>query len=190
MQSPRFLLLTVVSGLLVGCKPSAKPSEDHVSVELSWSGATAEGIKDQLPALGQKMKLAVIDDGHASLYFQEDISKVETLLASVKGKFPQAVSFSHLMKNSGLVPDAPKVTTTKYHRDFKVNRDASSKAGVSLIDLSNALKEIPEPTEEVESANILDGKFVESANGDKVPLGLLVDSKIVRVTRPLVVEHH
>lgn len=145
-------------------------------------------MKEQLPALGQSMKLAIIDDGHASVYFQEELPKMEMLLASVQQQWPQNLSFSHPIKCTGPMPDAPKVTTSKHRRNFKVNREASTKAGVSLSDISQALKELPEPVENTESTSVLDGKFVSSNHGDKIPLDQLVDSEIIQVTRPLIVE--
>jgi hypothetical protein len=179
----------VIALMLAGCKPGGKISEAHVRVELSWDGASAESIGDQLHCLGQSMKLAIIDDGRASLYFQGDVPTVESLLESVKGQLPAAVSFSHLTKNGSPIPDAPTVMATKLRREIMVDRDATRAVGVSLDDLSKTVAKLPEPTGETEGADILERQIVPTTNGRKVTLDTLVDSKVIQVTRPLVVDH-
>lgn len=139
--------------------------------------------------LGQSMKLAIIDDGRASLYFQGDIPKVESPLESVRGQLPAAVSFSHLTKNGSPIPDAPTVMATKLRREIMVDRDATRAVGVSLDDLSKIVAKLPEPTGDTEGADILERQIVPTTNGRKVTLDTLVDSKVIQVTRPLVVDH-
>lgn len=182
----KFMVLALI---LAGCKQGSPISEGHVKVELLWNGAGAESIEDQLHCMGKGLKLAIIDDGRASLYFQGDVPTVESLLESVKGQLPPAVSFHHLTKNSVPIPDAPTRIATKLRREIVVDRNTTLAAGVSMDDLSKIVANLPEPKGEVADADILVRQMVPTPLGRKIPLETLVDSKVIQVSRPLVVDH-
>ena len=183
---------TVIALSLAGCKPATKPPEGHVRVELSWSGLTAEIVRQEISVSGleQNMKLAIIDDDHASLYYPEDLSKVDSIIKSVKtkGRLPHAVVFGNITRIPTPVPEPPKPTVVR-RLHFNAKSEAATALGISLDELNRVIGSLSNPAEKTDDTNFLNGRYIMSSNGEKAPLDQLVEVTIIQLTRPLVIDH-
>ena len=179
-----FILAAVFS---VGCNRGGAPKPGCVQAEFTWDGATAEMIAEQLPSMAPGMKLAVVGDGRATVYFEGGVEVVETALQGSRDVPDSAMTVTSIRAITTGIPSPPTQAEVQRIR-FNADRDRMAALGITTAALAAAIRESVGSASEVENPQAFRSMEVKNVDGTVIPILDLGSIEAVSVQRPLILQ--
>lgn len=185
MKSPFSPVLLAFSLILAACQDAREAKASRWEAGVRYKDAPAEVIRDSLAPLGPHLKLAIIRDGEAEVYFEGTRQEVDELLAGARDQQPQAMIIEHLRRRDEALPPPPSQSPT-LRISVDLNREAMARRKISMAEAADQVSTILATANPEDIASVFGGKSLLNSAGDRVPFDEFAVARPVKVLRPLI----
>ena len=180
-------LSALILALFITAVPKIATAKEHVEVEATFRNYPAESLAAVLVPLSSKAKLAVVDDGRATIYFNAEPWEVARILKQIASELPKGLLIVRIARVQGEIPTEPKPLDCK-RAHIELNNEKAGRFGISLNQLNSYLQSLKDEATDAELAEKVNHGSITDPDGRKIPAKDLLTVTMINVKRPIIVK--